>query len=292
MQILSQVFKSKTRTLSFEVFPVSTAEAYDRLLTTLGELCALKPDFISCTYGAGGGNRDKTLDVVQHIQTQYRVPAMAHLTCVAHNRADIEAVFKEFEKRDIRNILALRGDPPKDKPHALDGKIDFRYSSELVAFIRQHFGERVTIGVAGFPEGHMLAPNKDADAQFLKQKIAAGADFVITQLFFDNRLYFDYVTRLRQIGVTQRVIPGVLPITDYKGLVRFCERCGASIPKEVHAIFGGLGDDPSKLFDAGVKFAVRQCRALLDGGAPGIHFYTLNKSAATRQILAELDLSL
>ena len=288
MALLSQVLKAKEKTFSFEVFPANTPESYSRLLETIKQLCALKPDFISCTYGAGGGSRDKTFDIVEHIQTAYGIPSMAHLTCVGHTRAEIQAILDEFERRKITNILALRGDPPKDKGGALEKPGDFRYSSDLVAFIRSRFQDKVSIGVAGFPEKHLLAPDVDSDADFLKQKILAGADFVITQLFFDNRRYFDYVKRLRKIGVNSRIIPGILPITDYEGLKRFCEKCGATVTPEVHAIFGPIAKDPAQTLKAGIDFAVKQCRELLDFGAPGIHFYTLNKMHPTDTVLQSI----
>lgn len=278
---ISRLFEIRDKTFSFEVFPAKTPESHARLLATLKELCALKPDFISCTYGAGGSSRDKTFDVVEHIQNTHHVPSMAHLTCISHTRDEINKIMQEFDNRHITNILALRGDPPQDKsgspvptPDPANG---FQFSSELVATIRVYFKDKVSIGVAGFPEKHMLAPDAGSDAQYLKKKIEAGADFVITQLFFDNQLYVDYVARLRSIGVQARVIPGILPITDYHGLIRFCERCGASVPEEVHAIFKPIADEPAKVLQAGIDFAIRQCRDLLERGAPGIHFYTLNK---------------
>ena len=280
---------SLKKSLSFEVFPAVTPEAEARLMTALKELSALKPDFISCTYGAGGGNRDKTFGVVEHIQKTYGIPAMAHLTCVSHSRAEIEAILKEFERRGIENVLALRGDPPKAKPGEPAPRAgEFRYSSELVAFIRSKMGSKVSIGVAGFPEKHLLAPSFEADAGYLKEKVLAGADFVITQLFFDNGKYFEYVERLRKLGVTNRILPGILPITDYQALKRFCERCGAIVTPEVHSIFGPLDGNPQKTVKAGIDFAVKQCRELLKGGAPGIHFYTLNKFHPTDSIVEAL----
>ncbi len=283
MALLTELFQKKEKTFSFEVFPAKTPEGHAKLLETVKGLCALKPDFISCTYGAGGGNRDRTFDVVEHIQKAYGISAMAHLTCICHDRAEIEAILREFEKRGIQNILALRGDPPKDDPSKKPG--DLPYSRDLVAFIRSKLGKKPSVGVAGFPEKHLLAPSLEADADYLKQKIDAGADFVITQLFFDNDFYFDYVKRLRKIGVKARVLPGILPITDYAALKRFCELCGTSIPQKVHAIFGPIADDPAKTLEAGTRFAIEQCRALLEGGAPGIHFYTLNKAHPTDEIL-------
>ena len=289
MQKLSVIFKEKSRTFSFELFPPKTPEGYEKLLHTIAQLCKLKPDFISCTYGAGGGNRDKTLQIVEHIQKKHQTVGVAHLTCVLHTKDEIKTILTQIKNCGIQNVLALRGDPPKENPDWKPGTDNFKYSSELCAFIRQHFGDYFGIGVAGFPEGHVLAANRDADAAYLKTKIDAGADFVITQLFFNNQDYSDYVARLRKLGVNARVIPGVLPITDYNALVRFCNLCGASIPQKVHEIFEPIQNDPEKTLQAGIQFAVEQCRDLLSRDAPGIHFYTLNKIHPVDAILNEIQ---
>lgn len=258
------------------------------LLNTIAELATLKPDFISCTYGAGGGSREKTLDVVEHIETKHKVTGLAHLTCVLHTRDEIKNILEDIRSRGIENILALRGDPPKDNPDWKPEKDNLRYSSELCAFIRQHFGDHFTIGVAGFPEGHLLCPDRDQDAQYLKKKTDAGADFIITQLFFNNQDYFDYVGRLNKLGVTNRVIPGILPITNYQSLVKFCALCGATVTEEIHKIFKPIQEDPEETLKAGIDFAVRQCAGLLKNGAPGLHFYCLNKTSPTDQILKKV----
>ncbi len=271
--------------ISFELFPPKTEEGYQKLLATIEQLCALKPDFISCTYGAGGGSREKTLDIVEHIQTQWGIKAVAHLTCVLHTKDEILNILQEMKRRHIHQVLALRGDPPKEHPDWQPGPKNFKYSCELVSFIRQHFGSYFDIGVAGFPEGHLLAPNRDVDAQYLKSKIDAGADYVITQLFFNNQDYFDYRSRLKKLGVNKPVIPGILPITDYQALIKFCALCGASIPAQVHEIFKPIADNPEKMLEAGIHFAIQQCRQLLDKGAPGLHFYCLNKTHPVDVIL-------
>lgn len=265
-------------TFSFELFPPKTEEGYKKLLATIPLLCALGPDFISCTYGAGGGSREKTLDIVAHIQNDLHVASVAHLTCVLHTKKEIKDILNEMKRRGITRVLALRGDTPKDNPNWTPQKNNFKYSWELVAFIRKHFGDYFNIGVAGFPEGHILCPDRDQDARYLKNKIDKGADYVITQLFFNNQDYFDYVDRLRKLGVTQRIIPGILPIGDYPGLVRFCAVCGASIPEAVHAIFKPLARDPEKTLAAGIDFCLKQCRDLLQRGVPSLHFYILNKA--------------
>ncbi len=279
---------SQEPSISFELFPPKTEEGYNKLLETITRLANFKPNFISCTYGAGGSSRGKTLDIVEHIQKAHHIPAVAHLTCVLHTKDEIKAILEDMKRRGIANVLALRGDPPRDNPNWTPGPDNFKYSSDLVDFIRHHFGDYFSIAVAGFPEGHLLAPNRDVDAQILKGKIDMGADFVITQLFFNNQDYFDYVARLRKLGVTARIIPGILPITDYNALVRFCGLCGASISQEVHDIFRPIADDPIKTLEAGINFCVKQSRELLKQGAPGLHFYTLNKVSPVDIILKQL----
>ncbi|MDZ4338614.1 MAG: methylenetetrahydrofolate reductase [NAD(P)H] [candidate division NC10 bacterium] len=285
MKRIRDLFSHQEQTYSFELFPPKTDKGFENLLKTIAQLCELNPDYISCTYGAGGGNRDKTFDVVQHIEVQHRVIGMAHLTCVLNTKDDIKTIVDDIKARGIRNILALRGDPPKDQPDWQPTDDNFKYSSELAAFIREKYGDYFGIAVAGFPEGHILCPDREKDAEFLKLKIDAGANFVITQLFFDNTDYFAYVERLRKIGVDVRVIPGILPITNYEALLRFSSLCGATVTAEVERIFAPLQDDQEATVKAGIEFAIRQCRELLDGGAPGIHFYCLNKVHPTAEIL-------
>jgi methylenetetrahydrofolate reductase (NADPH) len=285
MDPIPTLFKDKPRTVSFELFPPKTPEGYVKLLDTIAGLASLKPDFFSCTYGAGGGSREKTLDIVQYIQNTHGVMAAAHLTCVLHTKEEIKNILDDMKRRGICNVLALRGDPPRENPNWQAGPENFQYSCDLVGFIRKHFDHDFGIAVAGFPEGHVLAPNLEFDAQILKGKIDAGADMVITQLFFNNQDYFDYVARLRKLGVQARIIPGILPITDYAALVRFCGLCGASIPEAVHNIFKPIADNPPKTLKAGIDFAISQCRELLAQGAPGLHFYTLNKISPVDIIL-------
>lgn len=285
---ISDAFLNKRHTYSFELFPPKTEEGYLKLHKTMHLLCDLQPDFISCTYGAGGGSREKTLDIVEHIQNHHHIPSVAHLTCVLHTKDEIKTILAEMQQRGIGNVLALRGDSPRDNPGWTPGKDNFKYSWELVAFIREHFKDYFSIGVAGFPEGHVLCPDHDQDAHYLKNKIDHGADYVITQLFFNNQDYFDYVARLRKLGVTARIIPGILPITDYPALVRFCGMCGASVPQEVHDIFKPIAENRERTLAAGIEFCLKQSRDLLQGGAPGLHFYTLNKIHPVDAIIKEL----
>lgn len=286
MKKLTETFSQKPKTYSFELFPPKTEEGFQKLKETIAQLAALQPDYISCTYGAGGGSRDKTFDIVELIQKKHHVPGVAHLTCVLHTKEEIKNILTDIKNRGIMNVLALRGDPPKDNPGWTPGEDNFKYSSELCAFIRKRFGGHFTIGVAGFPEGHLLCRDREKDADFLKLKTDAGADYVITQLFFNNQDYFDYVERLKKRGVKARVIPGILPVTDYNSLVRFCNLCGATVTDELKNIFVPLQDDKEKTLAAGIEFAIRQCRGLLAGGAPGLHFYALNKPHPVDTILA------
>ena len=288
MEKITDLFKTKEKTFSFELFPPKTEERFQKLLGTIEELCTLKPDFISCTYGAGVGSRDRTFDIVQHIQEKHQCVSVAHLTCVLHTKEEIKNILINIKGREINNVLALRGDPPKDNPNWTPGMENFKYSSELCAFIRRNFDDYFGIGVAGFPEGHVLCRDRQRDAQYLKIKIDNGADFVITQLFFDNRDYFEYVKRLRKIGVNARIIPGILPITDYTNLLRFCALCGATVTEETKKIFEPIQADKERTLEEGIKFAIRQCRELLQGGAPGLHFYALNKFHPVDVILKEV----
>jgi len=285
MKKITDIFNQKSRTFSFELFPPKTEQGYTHLQATIAQLAALNPDFFSCTYGAGGGNRDKTFDIAQHIQTEYGIPAMPHLTCVLNTRTQIQNILEDIKSRGLLNILALRGDPPMDQPDWQPGPQNFRFSYELCAFIRTHYGEDFAIGVAGFPEGHILCRDPQKDSLFLKNKLSSGGDFVITQLFLDNTFYFHYVRRLMDIGVNTRVIPGILPIANYNRLLEFSTRDGITIPKRVKEIFEPIKDDPEKTLEAGKAYAIEQCRDLLAGGAPGIHFYALNKLQPVAEIL-------
>lgn len=288
MRKITDIFQEKARTFSVEIFPPKTDKGMDALRVTLADLAVLRPDFVSVTYGAGGSSRDTTFDIVRLVEEQYHLPAVHHFTCVAHTRAEIRAILDKLRAQDIRSILALRGDAPKDQPNWTPGPEHFKYASDLVQFIRDNYGDHFAIGVAGFPEGHPLASDIASDARILARKIAVGGEFVMTQLFFDNQLYFDYVRRLRALGVTARVIPGILPITNYEAAVNFCRGCGAAIPASVHEIFAAVAHDKDKTLEAGTRFAIRQCRELLTGGAPGIHLYALNKTEPVRTILQAL----
>ena len=283
---ITKVFEKKEKTFSFEIFPPKTPEGDIKLIhETLKEFSLLKPDFVSCTYGAAGGNKDKTLALVEHIQKAYDIPSMAHLSCITHTKDEIHEIVKKIKAKGIQNILALRGDPPRDNPDMVPGIDNYKHSSELVTFLKQEYKDDFCLGVAGFPEMHPLSETKEIDIKYLKHKIDCGADFIITQLFFDNRIYFDYVKAVRSAGITKRIIPGILPITSYDGLIKFCNTCGATIPEKIHKIFAPIKDNPEQVVKAGISFAVEQCLELIKNGAPGIHFYTLNKIHPIKEIV-------
>ena len=274
------------RTFSFEFFPPKTPEGEIALFKTIAELKPLSPSFVSVTYGALGNTRGKTFEIVARIKQEYGIEGMAHLTCVASSRAEIREILNELKAKGIENTLALRGDPPQGTTEFIKPRNGFGYASELVEEIRGF--DYFSIGVAGFPEMHPQSTNAKSDIFYLKKKVDAGADFVITQLFFDNSLYFKYVARARAAGVKVQVIPGIMPITDFKQLEKFTTMCGASIPARVREDLTPIQDDLDAVYRYGVDYATRQCQELLDRGAPGLHFYTLNKSRATRLIFRNL----
>ena len=278
--------------ISIEFFPPKTPQGKTSLFErVLPRLTAAGPDFCSVTYGAGGSTRDKTLEVVDRIQSQHGVTGMAHLTCISSTREEIKRYLKQATTLGIRNILALRGDPPRDQPDLVDPNNDLDYSYQLIDFIKTQ-GD-FSIGVAGFPESHVACTEgKHVDWQHLKNKIDHGADFVLTQLFFDNADYFelvDYMTNT--LGVTIPITPGILPILSTAQIKRFTSLCGATLPKVLVAQLNTLGDDDEAVTKFGIDFATRQCEELLRAGAPGLHLYSLNRSRSSLAILRNLGLT-
>jgi methylenetetrahydrofolate reductase (NADPH) len=274
---------------SFEFFPPKTPQGEQNLYAALAELRTLEPSFVSVTYGAGGSTRAKTIEIVKRIRDDYGLEAMAHFTCVGATVQELRATLDEMHDAGIDNVLALRGDPPAGQERWVKTDGGLEYSRELVALIRE--GYPFAIGAACFPETHIHAASPEDDVAHLAEKVAAGADFLITQLFFDNALYFDFVERAREAGVQVPIIPGILPITQIGQLERMTKMCGASIPKGLRRELHAREDSPEAVIDFGVAYATLQCAELLAAGAPGIHFYTLNRSPATRAILGALKLS-
>jgi len=268
---------------SFEFFPPKTDEGARALLNTVADLQEVwKPDYVSVTYGAGGSTRDRTIDVVTKLQCDLGVHTMAHLTCLGSTRDEIRGIVDRLVEAGVENVLALRGDQPKDGSTMPPG--DMAHATELITMLKD--GWPLSIGAACYPENHVECTDRDADMRWTKAKVDAGAQILITQLFFDNEYFFDFVRRARAAGIRVPIVPGIMPITNVAQVERFTKLCGASIPQELLERLRRVADDPALVMATGIEHAIRQCRKLLEGGAPGIHFYTLNRSHATRSILA------
>jgi methylenetetrahydrofolate reductase (NADPH) len=272
---------------SFEFFPPKSDDGAQVLMRTIADLKdALQPDFVSVTCGAGGSTRGRTFEVVTRVQKELGITAMAHLTCVGSTRDELDQTVKHLVASGIENVLALRGDPPKGETGFTPVAGGFRFASELVGFLRSEYD--VEIGGACYPEKHVESPDATSDLRWTVHKVKQGTDFLITQLFFDDADYFAYLERARDAGIRVPIVPGIMPITNVAQVERFTKLCGAKIPSELAARLREVQDDPAAVMATGIEHAIKQCRVLLERGAPGIHFYTLNKSHATRSILASL----
>lgn len=286
----------KRTSFSFEFFPPKTDAAFETLFSSIAELQPLSPAFVSMTYGAGGSTRDLTRDLVLRLKRETTLDPIPHLTCVCHSAGEIESLLEVYARAGVSNILALRGDVPRDRAghsHDLD---DYRYAADLVAAIRA-FGARglhpdprgFGIGVAGFPEGHPECPNRVLEMDRLKAKVDAGADYICTQLFFENRDFFDFVDRCRLAGISVPIIAGIMPVTSEPGMKRMAELAlGARFPAGLLRAIRRTNGSNEAVSRVGVHWATEQCRDLLDRGVDGIHFYTLNRSNATREVFASL----
>jgi methylenetetrahydrofolate reductase (NADPH) len=284
---ISDIFKEKEITLGFEFFPPKTPKGLLKLYETVHLLKDLQPDYCSVTYGAGGSTKDKTLEVVDELQKRFGLPVMHHLTCNCHTVTEIKRILSNMQQRNICNVLALYGDLPEGESICPENKREIKYCYELCKILKS-YEDYFCVAVAGFPYGHINSPDKDTDIEYLKIKLESGGDFVITQLFFDNAVYFEYIERLKKANIQARVIPGILPIVNYKKMLQFCADCGVIVPQKVHEIFKPLADDEEATQKAGIDFAVMQCKELLNKGACGLHFFTLNKVDPTREIIKQL----
>lgn len=295
---IRDIFARSRPTFSFEFFPPKTAEGAESLFKTIRELEPLRPAFVSVTYGAGGSTRELTHDLVVRIKSQTSLDPVPHLTCVCHAEADIAAIIERYAEAGVSNILALGGDPPANLAAYDKSKDAFQHAADLVSFIRRfnrnnaHPDPRgFGIGVAGFPEGHPATPNRLREMDYLKAKVDAGADYICTQLFFDNHNFEDFRDRCRLAGIEVPIIAGIMPITSAGGMRRMAELAGgARFPARLLRAVAACGDDEAAMQRAGVDYASEQCAGLLRGGVDGIHFYTLNKSRASREICERLGL--
>ncbi len=286
MKIRNRLNPSKP-CFSFEFFPPKTPEGEQNLWHTLEDLKALEPGFVSVTYGAGGTTRDRTIHLVTQIKERTGIEAMAHLTCVGHTREELSQIVDSLAAAKVENVLALRGDPPQGVAEFVPVPGGLRHAKELVELIREK-DLGLCVGSACYPEGHIENPSREQDLRFTKEKTDAGLDFLITQLFFDNAFYFDFVERARRIGVNVPIVPGIMPITNYEQIGRMTRMCGVTVPMKLQLQMERVKDDPMAVAQLGVAHATVQCLELLQRGVPGVHFYTLNKSTATRMILSAL----
>ncbi|RTI17663.1 methylenetetrahydrofolate reductase [NAD(P)H] [Thermus scotoductus] len=272
---------------SFEFFPPKTPEGEEALFRTMEELKAFRPAFVSITYGAMGSTRDRSVLWAKRI-LDLGLNALAHLTVAGQSQGEVAGVLDRFVEAGVENILALRGDPPQGERVFRPHPQGFRYAMELVAFIRSRYGEGVSVGGAAYPEGHPESESLEADLRHFKAKVEAGLDFAITQLFFNNAHYFGFLERARRMGIEIPILPGIMPITSYTQLRRFTEVCGASIPGPLLSRLERYQEDPKAILEIGVEHATRQVAELLEAGVEGVHFYTLNRSPATRRVLERL----
>ena len=289
MRIDEILRESDEPVFSFEFFPPKTPEGERNLYAAVDQLRGLDPAYVSVTYGAGGSTTGKTIEIVSRIRDEFGIEAMAHFTCVSATTEELRATLDTMAELGFDNVLALRGDPPAGQAEWTKTEGGLEYSRELVELIRADYP--FSIGAAAFPETHIHATSPEDDLRHLKEKVDAGVDFLVTQLFFDNAAYFDFLARARAIGIDVPIIPGILPVTNVAQLERIASLCGAVIPGGLRRELDLRGDDVEAVAEFGVAYATLQCRDLLAGGAPGIHFYTLNRSPATRAILSALKLA-
>ena len=288
MKIKDMLLK-KEFTLSFEVFPPVREGDIKSLFSTIRELEKLNPDFISVTYGAGGSTRDKSIEIASKVKNEFNREVLAHLTCVQSSKNDISKILDEFKKGNMENILALRGDPPEGETNFTRTEGGFGYANELVEFIKAN--NDFSIGVAGYPEGHIETPSFEVDLTNLKRKVAAGADFIITQLFYNNEDFYRFRDRAIKTGIRVPIIPGIFPILNYKQIRKIASLCGAKIPSKLNQKIYRSKEKPEETEKHGIEYATIQIEDLIKNDVQGLHIYSMNKSHPAKQILAELSYS-
>lgn len=283
---IGEIIRSNRPVFSVEFFPPKTDEGRIQLMETARTLSSLELDFVSVTYGAGGSNRDGTVDITTALKDEVGLEVMAHLSCVGETKEGLAATLDRLAETGIENIFALRGDPPRGETNFVQPEGGLGSSAELAAFIKENYD--FAVGGACFPEVHPEAPDLDTDLNYLKQKVDAGAEFLVTQLFFDNSAYFKFVDAAREKGIDVPILAGIIPVTGYAHTKRICDLCDATIPAHLEQAMLAAEGDAEAEFNLGVAYAAQQCAELLAAGAPGIHFYALNKAPATRAVLGAL----
>lgn len=285
---IKDIFQSKKPVLSFEIFPPKPDYPLDTVYQTVQDLMDLMPDFISVTYGAGGSNRARTIEIASHLKKTFQVETQAHLTCVGHSPEELDGILEELKIKGIENVLALRGDPPKDQPNYQPASDHYSYAVELIRQIRGKDG--FCVGAAAYPEGHGQCATWQEDWDHLCEKVDAGVDFLLTQLFFDNRVFFNFLEHIRKMGINVPVSPGIMPVLNINQIKRMAYLSNASIPAALLKIFDQYGDNPEDFEKAGLGYAVQQINGLLAYGVDGIHFCTMNRVKQTREIVTSLSL--
>jgi methylenetetrahydrofolate reductase (NADPH) len=283
---ITEIFKQQKRTFSFEFFPPRDEISALDFGINIGQLMNLEPSFVTVTYGAGGSTQERTFAIVDYLHNKIGLTCMAHYTCVNASKEKIRKDINYLGKIGIENLMLLRGDPPQGTNKFLDNPDGFNHASDLISFVK-NLGD-FCVGGATYPEKHIEAKNIEEDLHYLRIKLNAGADFLVTQLFFINDLYFDFIELTKKHGIKCRIIPGIIPITNYKQIKKFVRLTGATIPEEIINQIEPYQDNPEKIYQIGLDFAIRQCRDLLNRGAPGLHFYTLNKSRAAVEIFESI----
>ena len=283
---IGEIIRSNRPVFSVEFFPPKTGEGRIQLMETARTLSSLELDFVSVTYGAGGSNRDGTVDITTALKDEVGLEVMAHLSCVGETKEGLAATLDRLAETGIENIFALRGDPPRGETNFVQPEGGLGSSAELAAFIKENYD--FAVGGACFPEVHPEAPDLDTDLNYLKQKVDAGAEFLVTQLFFDNSAYFKFVDAAREKGIDVPILAGIIPVTGYAHTKRICDLCDATIPAHLEQAMLAAEGDAEAEFNLGVAYAAQQCAELLAAGAPGIHFYALTKAPATRAVLGAL----
>jgi methylenetetrahydrofolate reductase (NADPH) len=283
---ISNVLKQREKGVSFEFFPPKSPGAREGFLKVVRELCRYDPLYVSVTYGAGGSTQERTGNALKWIKQETELTVMSHLTCIGSTRESLDRILNEYAAEGIDNILALRGDPPRNVPGFDASKGEFRFARDLVEFVRSY--GFFSVAVAVYPEGHFESPNIEQDMEYTKMKIDAGADFAITQMFFDNRYYYDFMDRAVKIGIDIPILPGIMPITDCRKIEEFANFCNATMPKEIRKEMKPFFDRPEEMRKIGIEYAIRQCEDLVKNGVRYLHFYTMNRSDAASAIIDAL----
>ena len=284
MKIKERLQENKVH-ISFEVFPPKTDAGFESVMGAVEKIAALKPSYISVTYGAGGGTSKNTVKIASHIKKDLGVPSLAHLTCASSTREEVHAVIDRLKEEGIENILALRGDIPKDASFPIPGQ--YHYASELIRDIKEQ-GD-FCIGAARYPEGHVESASKDEDILHLKEKVDCGVDFLTTQMFFDNSILYNFLYRIREKGITVPVLPGIMPVTNGKQIARICSLSGTVLPQRFLAVVDKFGDNPAAMQQAGIAYATDQIIDLIANGIQNIHIYSMNKPEVAAAIMANLS---